>query len=113
MQIPGTLTVRSEDGAIDLKRAVVIWTECGNELFVGIDGRASELGGNLGAEFGDNVGAELKFRAYWNGRVSIRIYFIRLLEDAPRPITLEAEMLTSEGLCPQYVAREDVLVGAQ
>jgi hypothetical protein len=113
MQISGSLTVQSEDGAIDLKRDLVIWTACGNELFVGWDGVASELGGTLGAELGDHVGAELSFRAYWNHRVSIKIYFIRLLEDAPRPITLQSEMFTGEGPCPQYLAREAVLVGAK
>jgi hypothetical protein len=113
MQVPGSLTVRSDDGAIDLKRDVVIGTACGNVLSTGLFGVARDVGGNLAAELGDNVAAELDFNADWRGRLQIRIYFIRMLEDAPRPITVEAEMLTGERPCPQYVARKGVLVGAE
>jgi hypothetical protein len=113
MEIPGSLTVRSEDGAVDLKRDVVIFTACGNDLFVGLAGPASELGGTLGAELGDDVGSDLKFRASRSGRVSIGIQLVRLLDDAPRPITLQVEMLMGDGPCPQYVARQDVLVGKE
>ena len=113
MQIPGTLSVKTEDGAVDMERDVVIWTECGREFRVGVVGLASEVGGTLGAELGDSAGSQVTVGATDEGRVWFKLVFIRLVEDAPRPISLRTEALLGEPLCDQTIPRAEVLVGAE
>lgn len=114
MQIPGVLSVKTEDGAVDMERDVVIWTECGKVLRVGVVGPASELGGTLGAELGESVVSQVTFNATIEDRVSFSLTCIRQVENAPRPIGLRAETLLDDALCDQGgVPRGKVLVGAE
>ena len=113
MAIAGVLSIQTEDGAVDMERDVVIWTECGNEITVGLVGSATQLGGTLGAELGDNVGSNLSFGASHEHRVWFTLSFVRLVEGGPRPVTLWGEMLVGDLLCYQTVPRKDVLLGAE
>jgi hypothetical protein len=113
VQIPATLTVQTEDGAVDAEDEVVVWTECGNELSVGVVGPASHWGGKLGAELGDGAISQLSFGATREGQVWFRLSYIRQVEDAPRPVTLWAEMLLGDPTCYELVPRGDVLAEAE
>jgi len=113
MQIPATLTVQTEDGAVDVERDVVVGTECGNELRVGVVGPASWLGGTLGAELGEGAVSQLVFGATREGQVWFNLCYVRQVEDAPRPVTLWAVMLLGGRTCYDLIPRGDVVAGAE
>lgn len=113
MLIPGALSVRTEDGAVDTTLAVVIWTECGSQLSVTVSGPATQLGGTLGAELGDDVQSQLTFGATQDALFWFQLSFVRHTDYTPRPVTLWGEMLLGDAICYQSVPRRDVLSGAE
>lgn len=112
MRIPGRMSLQSDDGAIDSEQAVQIWTACGNEASVSLDGPATMLGGSLTSELPADATVEFFFGATYDQRVWLGTYFMDADWDGGRGTLLLRSEIVSDESCPQDVAKDEVFSGA-